>query len=319
MSHAAAPFRHVSMSSEPTRNDDAARREDQLAQRYERARPRLIRVAYSVLGRPGEAEDVVSEAWLRLVAADRREPVTDVEAWATVVVARAALDVLRSARVRREVYVGPWLPEPIIEKLPGGVDPADRVTLDDAVSFGLMIMLESLTPAERTAFVLHDLFGMPFHKVAGVVGRSPDAVRRLASRARGHMQAGRPRVKVDASQHERTVTAFLKAASSGDVVGLIALLDESVVVTTDGGGRVTAARHPVVGRDKVTRYVLGVVGGVATNQKVRLLHLNGDLGVGLYVDGVLDSVVSFTTLCERIIRIDIVRAPDKLAHERRDD
>jgi RNA polymerase sigma-70 factor, ECF subfamily len=214
------------MRSESPKCD--ASREEQLAQRYECARPRLIQVAYSVLGRRGEAEDVVSEAWLRLVAADRREPVVDVEAWASVVVARAALDILRSARMRREVYVGPWLPEPIVEQLPWAVNPADRVTLDDAVSFGLMVMLESLTPAERTAFVLHDLFGMPFQEVAEVVGRSPDAVRRLASRARGHMQAGRPRVKVDASQHERTVTAFLKAAANGDLDGLLTLLDDSV-------------------------------------------------------------------------------------------
>ncbi|WP_250032787.1 RNA polymerase sigma factor SigJ [Paractinoplanes maris] len=300
------------MSSESTKDESAASREEELAQRYERARPRLIQVAYSVLGRRGEAEDVVSEAWLRLVAADRREPVVDVEAWAGVVVARAAFDVLRSARMRREVYVGPWLPEPIVEQLPGTVNPADRVTLDDAVSFGLLVMLESLTPAERTAFVLHDLFGMPFQKVAEAVGRSPDAVRRLASRARAHMQAGRPRIKVDASQHERTVTAFLKAAASGDLNGLLALLDESVVMTTDGGGKVTAARHPVVGRHKVTRFVLGLADGVTGKQSVRPLNVNGALGVGLYEGDVLDSVVSFTTVGERVARIDIVRAPEKL-------
>lgn len=298
------------MRSESTNGD--ASREEKLAQRYERARPRLIQVAYSVLGRRGEAEDVVSEAWLRLVAADRREPVVDVEAWASVVVARAALDILRSARMRREVYVGPWLPEPIVDQLPWAVNPADRVTLDDSVSFGLMVMLESLTPAERTAFVLHDLFGMPFPEVAEVVGRSPDAVRRLASRARGHMQAGRARVKVDASQHERTVTAFLKAAANGDLNGLLTLLDDSVVMTTDGGGMVTAARRPVAGRDKVTRFVLGLADGVTPGQSVRRLTVNGALGVGLYEGDVLDSVVSFTTAGGRVLRIDIVRAPEKL-------
>ena len=184
----------------------AGAREDELAAEYTRIRPRLLRAAYALLGTYAEAEDVVADTWLRLAAADQRERVSDVEAWAVVAVSRRALDVLRSARVQREAYVGPWLPEPLIERLPGPAvppslaasqaDPADQVTLDESVSYALMVVLETLTPAERTAWVLHDLFGVPFPEVAGVVGRDPAAVRQLAARARAHVRAGAPRMAV---------------------------------------------------------------------------------------------------------------------------
>ncbi|HEU5108898.1 MAG TPA: sigma-70 family RNA polymerase sigma factor, partial [Micromonosporaceae bacterium] len=166
----------------------------ELSAGFAAARTHLVRVAYAILGSVSEAEDVVSECWFKLVRADQHGRVQDVEAWATVVVARAAMDVLRSARVRRETYTGPWLPEPVLTPLS---DPADRVTLDESVSFALLVVLESLTPAERTAWVLHDLFGMPFPEVADAVGRTPDAVRQLASRARRHVTAGTPRLDVD--------------------------------------------------------------------------------------------------------------------------
>jgi RNA polymerase sigma factor (sigma-70 family) len=159
------------------------------AQRFARARPRLLRLAYSQLGDLAEAEDVVQEAWLRLERAGP-ETIEDLDAWLTTTVARLALDVLRSARARRVEYVGPWLPEPVVG---GGPDPADRVTLDESVSYALLTVLEQLTPAERTAFVLHDVFDVAFPEVAEIVGRSPDSVRQLASRARRHVAAERPR------------------------------------------------------------------------------------------------------------------------------
>ena len=146
-------------------------RDAMLAAAYQQARPRLVRIAYAVLGSHVEAEDVVSECWLKLAAADRVGPVRDVDAWATVAVARAALDTARSARMRREVYPGSWLPEPLIEHMVAD-DPADRVSLDDTVSYALLVVLESLTPAERTSWVLHDLFGMTFIDVAATVGRT---------------------------------------------------------------------------------------------------------------------------------------------------
>ena len=159
------------------------------AERFAQARPRLLRLAYSELGDVGEAEDVVQEAWLRLERADA-EAIENLDGWLTTVVARLALDRLRSARARRETYVGPWLPEPLVSD-----DPADRVTLDESVSYALLTVLEQLSPAERTAFVLHDVFDVPFGDVAEVVGRTPEAVRQLASRARRHVTARAPALR----------------------------------------------------------------------------------------------------------------------------
>lgn len=150
-----------------------------------------------------------------------------------------ALDVLRSARVRRETYVGSWLPEPHVEPRGAGPcagDPADRITLDESVSYSLLVMLETLSPAERTAWVLHDLFRLPFGEVAAAVGRSPAAVRQLAARARRHIATGAPRLDVDPTQHQAVVGAFTRATTTGDLAGLLAILDPQVVLTSDGGG-----------------------------------------------------------------------------------
>lgn len=280
---------------------------DRLATAYDAERPRLVRVAYAILGSHAEAEDVVADCWLRLVAADERDPVRDVAAWATVTVARAALDVLRSARVRRETYVGPWLPEPVVAGL------EDRVSLDDSVRYALLVALERLTPAERTAWVLHDIFEMPFDDVAAAVGRSPEAVRQLARRARQHVAAGTPRVAVDASTHDRVVGAFLGAAAGGDLAGLVRMLDPSVVLTSDGGGVVNAARRPVLGPDRVARFFAGVA---KKDGQVDLVEVNGRTGIAFSVAGRLHTVVSFTVDGELITRIDMVLAPDKLSSSR---
>ena len=276
---------------------------DRLAAAYDAERPRLVRVAYAILGSHAEAEDVVADCWLRLVAADEREPVRDVAAWATVTVARAALDVLRSARVRRETYVGPWLPEPVVAGL------EDRVSLDDSVRYALLVALERLTPAERTAWVLHDIFEMPFDEVADAVGRSPEAVRQLARRARQHVAAGTPRVAVDAGTHDRVVGAFLGAAAGGDLAGLVRMLDPSVVLTSDGGGVVNAARRPVLGPDRVARFFAGVA---RKDGQVDLVEVNGRTGIAFSIEGRLHTVVSFTVDGELITRIDMVLAPEKL-------
>ena len=217
------------------------------AERFAQARPRLLRLAYSELGDLGEAEDVVQEAWLRLERADA-DAIENLDGWLTTVVGRLALDHLRSARARRETYVGPWLPEPLVSE-----DPADRVTLDESVSYALLTVLEQLSPAERTAFVLHDVFDVPFGDVAEVVGRSPEAVRQLASRARRHVKRERPRVAASRDEHERTVRAFAQAVTEGDLEGLVAVLDPDVVWTSDGGGRVIASRKPIYGGARVAR------------------------------------------------------------------
>ncbi|MGP4100529.1 RNA polymerase sigma factor SigJ [Nonomuraea sp. KM90] len=284
-------------------------REAELSVGYAAARSHLTRVAYAILGTVSEAEDVVSECWFKLVRADREDRVQDVEAWATVVVAREAMDVLRSARVRRETYTGPWLPEPLLAPV---ADPADRVTLDESVSFALLVVLESLTPAERTAWVLHDLFGLTFEDVAATVGRTPAAVRQLAARARKHVGEGAPRVDVDRDHHRQVVERFLAAASGGHLSALVAILDPGAVLTSDGGGKVNAARRPVHGAEQVARFVLGLMGKAGPGHVLTPVAVNGVLGVAGHVHGRLDTVVSFTVAGGLVHRVDFVRAPDKL-------
>jgi RNA polymerase sigma-70 factor, ECF subfamily len=284
-------------------------RQDELAAGFQLARPRLVRVAYAILGSYAEAEDVVADTWLRLSAADGADPVRDLEAWATVAVSRAALDALRSARVRREVYVGPWLPEPSVQ-----ADPADRVTLDESVSFALLVVLESLTPAERTAWVLHEVFAMPFTEVAGVVGRSHDAVRQLAARARAHLRAELPRLDVGSAEHDLAVSAFLSAAGGGDLAALIATLDPDVVLSSDGGGQVSAALKPVHGADRVARFVLGIATKLQPDEVVRILSVNGATGLAVLRGDELTTVMSLTVAGGRIVRVDVIRAPGKLKH-----
>lgn len=232
---------------------------------------------------------------------------------------RWALDVLRSALVRREAYVGPWLPEPLVG------DPADRVTLDDRVGFALPVVLETLSPAERTAWVLHELFGMPFPNVARVVGRSPAAVRQLAARARPHVAAGAPRLDVDAAEHRRTAEALWARPPAATWPGCSPSSNPDVVLTSDGGRVVSAARKPVIGADKVVRFLPGRRRGqgrpVPAGRRrradegftVRPVMVNGAGRVGvLRPDGRPYLVCGPTVGGGRLVRVDLVLAPGKL-------
>jgi RNA polymerase sigma-70 factor (ECF subfamily) len=283
-----------------------------VAQRFARARPRLLRLAYSQLGDLGEAEDVVQEAWLRLERTGEHA-IDDLDAWLTTVVARLALDTLRSARARREAYVGPWLPEPLVAST--AEDPADRVTLDESVSYALLALLEQLSPAERTAFVLHDVFDVPFGEVADVVGRTPQAVRQLASRARRHVSEQRPRFEASPDEHDRAVRAFAHAVAEGDLDGLVAALDPDVVWTADGGGRAIASRRPVAGALRVAKAWIAMGRKTATGSMPRAVEVNGRLGLLIaFRDG--HSVMSFSVEGGRIVRIDVIRNPEKLQRVR---
>jgi len=227
-------------------------------------RGRLVATAFRMLGTTADAEDAVQEAFVRWFRMERaeREAVRNVDAWFTTVVGRICLDVLGSARARREQYTGEWLPEPRpgsgLALASSAIDPADRASIGDQVTSALMVVLESLTPAERVAFVLHDLFGLSFVEVAEVVGRSPQACRKLASDARRDLRDRRVR-DTDPADHERVVTAFLVAAGTGRLDDLVALLDPSVTLVTDGGGRAGMARRPVRRADQVARFLLGIV------------------------------------------------------------
>ncbi|MER5419436.1 sigma-70 family RNA polymerase sigma factor [Streptosporangium roseum] len=280
---------------------------EDLATEFDAIRPRLVGVAYGLLGSLDEAEDVVQDAWLRLGRADRAE-IQDVTGWLVVTVSRLALDVLRSARVRREEYVGPWLPEPVVTE----ADPADRVTLAESMSMAMLVVLESLSPAERTAFVLHDVFGLSFQEVAQAVGRSPAACRQLAARARKHVAARAPRFDVDADEHRRVVEAFARASTGHDIDALLALLDPDVVLRSDGGGLVTAARRPVRGADRVSRFLVGVAERFGDGGRFTPATVNGRPGLLRFRDGALSGVYGLTVAGGRITEIHIVVNPEKL-------
>jgi RNA polymerase sigma-70 factor (ECF subfamily) len=283
-----------------------------LTDAFETHRAHLMRVAYGTLGSVAEAEDVLQEAWLRLARIEDPGSIRDPRAWLTTVVGRLALDALGSARMRREAYVGPWLPEPLVRRDDEAEDPADRVTLDESVSMALMVVLEALSPAERTAFLLHDVFGLAFDEIAPVVGRSPAAVRQLASRARRHVDEGRPRFAPTRDEQRGIVTAFAQAASSGDLEALVELLDPDVVWRSDGGGRVWASRRPQRGARRVAQAMIGFAR--RPPRGAYLAQVNGAPGVVLVdADGVL-TVIALTVDGGRVTAVDIVRNPDKLRH-----
>jgi len=252
--------------SEPQKpGTDAARASEQLPDVFDERR-RLISIGYRMLGTLAEAEDAVQETyvrWYRMTDAERAA-ITNPQGWLTRVMSRVCLDVLGSARARRERYVGEWLPEPVPANLFTGsasdriatADPLDRVTLDDEVSTALLIVMESMTPAERVAFVLHDVFAVPFDEIATIVGRTSTAVRQLATSARRRVRDHdvHPRNR---KQHDDIMLAFAAAISSGDLTALTALLDPSVTLRSDGGGVVNAARRAVLGVSNVARFMLG--------------------------------------------------------------
>ncbi|WP_436774059.1 RNA polymerase sigma factor SigJ [Yinghuangia sp. YIM S09857] len=280
-----------------------------MALAFEAERPYLLKVAYVTTGSMAEAEDCVQESWLRLRRLDDPTEIRDLRAWLTTTVARLALDALRSARARRERYFGTWLPEPLVEPVPEA-DPADRVTLDESVSMALLVVLESLSPAQRTAFLLHDVFGMTFGEVAEVVGRTPSAVRQLASRARREVEDGRPRFPPTAEEQRRLVEAFAAACKNGDLDGLVAMLDPDAVCRGDGGGKVPALRVVVRGGNRIARLLLAFAGGEPVN--MRPVIVNGTWGLMAWEpDGTL-SIVALTVDRQRITAVDVVRNPDKL-------
>ena len=288
-----------------------------LSAAFESHRAHLLRVAYGTLGSVADAEDVVQEAWLRLARLEDPDEISDLRAWLTRVVGRLALDALRRACHTRETYVGEWLPEPVVSDTartgavaPG--DPADRVTLDESVTMALLVVLESLSPAERTAFVLHDVFGMPFEDVGEVVGRAPGAVRQLAARARRHVDEARPRHPATREDHRRVIEAFAVACAEGDLDALLATLGEDVVWRSDGGGHVTALRQPLHGRDRVAKALLGFARRAP--KAAALALVNGWPGLVVRDSEDVLTVVSFTVDGGRIVGMESMRNPDKLTH-----
>ena len=273
-------------------------------------RGRLLGLAYRMLGSRSDAEDVVQDAYLRFAGA---QDVHNAEAFLVTVVTRLCLDRLKSAKAQREVYIGPWLPEPVFDAEGLSADAATE--LADDLSFALLLALDRLSPMERAAFLLHDVFDTPFTEIAAMLGRTEASCRQLASRARRAVRDNRPAPAATSDSHARLLQAFSDAVASGNVAQLAELLRADAVALTDGGGRKFAARNPIVGADKVARFFIGLAGKIA-GQDVRIQPavINGAVGALLYLDGELDLTLSMAISGEKIAAIYIVRNPDKLRH-----
>src|SRR5918993_2456703 len=270
----------------------------------------LFAIAYRMLGSVADAEDAVQETYLRWRrAAESGDEIRSPKAWLTTTISRVCLDQLGSARVKREQYIGPWLPEPLAGASP---DIAETVADFDSLSVAFLVLLESLSPKERAVFLLHDVFGYDFASVGEIVGESDANCRQLAKRARAHMAERRPRFEPDRAQQERLTANFLRAVSEGDMPALIATLTEDVTVFSDGGGKVNAARKPVVGRDKVALFLTNLARLAPAGTTVRTEAINGQPGVVTLVDGIVRNVVTFDFVESGIRTIYIVVNPDKL-------
>ncbi|MFD8703375.1 RNA polymerase sigma factor SigJ [Kitasatospora sp. NPDC059648] len=274
-------------------------------------RRQLINVAYRLLGSLTEAEDAVQEAYARWYALppSRRRAVLSPGAWLTTVTGRVCLDLLGSARARRERYVGAWLPEPLPDGS-GAEDLADQVVLDESVAMAFLVVLESMTPAERVAFVLHDVFHYPFAEIATVLGRTPAACKQLAFSAR--RRAGAAPAPVPATAQAETVRRVREAWQGKDIAGLVAVLDPAAVMTADGGGRVGAALRPVEGGARIAEYMLAIADR-APGLELLERSVNGTPGLVARRDGVVLTVASFDVADDgRVTRIWVVRNPEKL-------
>jgi RNA polymerase sigma-70 factor (ECF subfamily) len=284
-------------------------------------RRQLINVAYRLLGSLAEAEDAVQETYARWYAltAQQQEAIESPGAWLTTVTSRICLDLLGSARARRERYVGEWIPEPLpgpaqwTSGRPGATsaDPADRVTLDESVTMAFLVVVESLTPAGRVALILHDVFGYSFTEVAQITGRTPAACRQLASTARRRIRAAQPPATPPARQAS-IVRDFKNAWEAADIAALIALLDPGATVTADGGGLASAALHPIEGAGQIARYIADLAARTPGNVTILERTVNGLPGLIAQQDGSTVTVFAFEVAADRITHIWAIRNPDKL-------
>jgi RNA polymerase sigma factor (sigma-70 family) len=276
------------------------------SEQFERNRQHLQAVAYRMLGSASEAEDAVQEAWLRLSRADT-DAVANLGGWLTTVVARVCLDMLRSRRARREDYVGAWLPEPVVTFDNG---PEDEAVLADSVGLALLVVLDTLTPPERLAFVLHDMFGMPFDEIAPIVERSEAATRQLASRARRRVRGATPAVDPDVREQRRVIDAFLAASRGGDFEALLKVLDPDVVFRLDAGGIASRARPPIEGAEAVAAQILQRGSPFAAYARPAIV--NGNAGLIVIPHEKPIAVVGFVVAGGRIAEIDVIADPAKL-------
>ena len=304
----------MSESTSGERQSDAVRLFDEY-------RGLLVSVAYRLLGSVTDAEDAVQEAWLRWSNVDHSE-VNDPRAFLVRVTTRLAIDRLRRAKVRRETYIGPWLPEPVLT----GQDPSEDAAMAESVSMAMLVVLETLSPLERAVFVLREAFGMPYSEIADILGRKEEAVRQLAHRARAHVHERRSRFDADAGEQRRVTERFLEATSTGDLEGLMAVLSPGVELVADSGGRALAPRRPVRGAEKVARFLGAIVTEEQTARflesvgsetsdgtRIHLAQINGTPGIVITAGGVPISALVLDVSEGLVMTIRLVANPEKLA------
>ncbi|MFC5956924.1 RNA polymerase sigma-70 factor [Streptomyces pratens] len=285
---------------------------DTVTDAFEEHRPVLLGVAYRMLGRVADAEDVVQEAWLRWAGGNRSE-VREPRAYLVRVTTRLAIDRLRQIKARGETYVGPWLPEPYLTDFGDTTpDTAEQVVLADSVSLAVLVVMESLSPLERAVFVLREAFGYPYSGIAALLDRGEPAVRQLAARARKHVEERRPRYDVDPAQRRDLTERFLAAAAGGDLEGLMKLLAPDVRLIGDSGGKSRAPLRVLESADKVGRFLLGITRKGFPDFSVRLLELNGGPAALVLIGGRPDTVFQLDVVDGRVQAVYIIRNPDKL-------
>lgn len=275
---------------------------------FEALRPLLFAIAYRMLGTVAEAEDIVQDAFLRWRDVDESS-VDDAKSYLSAIVTRLAIDLLRSARVRREQYVGPWLPEPLVAS---DDDAAAPTELAESLSMAFLVVLESLSPVERAAFVLREVFDYPYADVAAMLARSEAACRQLVHRARESIAARRPRFEAARERQEQLTQSFLSACASGDVRALMSLLTEDAELLSDGGGNVRAAQRPIRGRDKIARFLLAILDDAPADMEVEVRSVNGGPGVVSRSGGRPFAVMTLDSGDEGVRRVHLVVNPDKL-------
>ncbi|MBB4899925.1 RNA polymerase sigma-70 factor [Streptomyces griseomycini] len=279
---------------------------------FEEHRPVLLGVAYRMLGRVADAEDVVQDAWLRWAGGDRSE-VREPRGYLVRITTRLAIDRLRQIKARGETYVGPWLPEPYLTDFGDTApDTAERAVLADSVSLAVLVVLESLSPLERAVFVLREAFGYPYADIAAMLDRGEPAVRQLAGRARKHVEERRPRYEVDPARRRDLTERFLAAAAGGDLEALMELLAPDVRLVGDSGGKSRAPLRVLRSADKVGRFLLGAARKGAPDLSFRFLELNGGPAVLVLSGGKPDSVLQLDVADGRVQAVYVIRNPDKL-------
>lgn len=278
---------------------------------FQEHRPELFGIAYRMLGSVADAEDILQDAWLSWSSVDANR-VRQPRAYLARTVTNLSLNKLQSAAVRRETYVGPWLPEPLVT---AEEDAAHEAEQNEAVSLAMLVVLETLSPLERAVFILKEVFGFSYGEIAGMLDRNETAVRQVGTRARSHVQARRPRYDAPADTRRRVTDEFLAACLGGDISHVMELLAPDVTAWTDGGGKVRAALRPLHGADKVARWILGVLAGQPPGVRVSPVLVNGEPGLVVTAAGSLDTVVAVDLNARgQIAAIRLIRNPDKLRH-----